>query len=264
MRAPAGPARIRRRSTDHRPRAPLLPGPAIAEPQRRQHVQLVRLGSGIADAKTQTKVARRGLGVVGGDLPVAVVVEDAGVEQLELALLPGASRALLAQPLIRKFRLRVVIAPAQPRGGRRGVEVPPVFLGVLAVIALAVAQAEDALFQERVATVPERQRETQPLIDVADAGESVLVPAVGARAGMIVREVVPGIALGAVVLAHRAPRPFAQVGAERLPVTRQTCGCFRESRMLRTFVFWHLGQTPDGHGIHGTHGKINKLFPSIS
>ena len=44
---------------------------------------------------------------------------------------------------------------------------------------------------------------------VADPGEPVLAPVIGARAGLIVREVIPGVAGLTIVLAHRAPLAFA-------------------------------------------------------
>src|SRR5690348_10947437 len=52
---------------------------------------------------------------------------------------------------------------------------------------------------------------------VADAGEPVLAPAIGARAGVIVREVVPGVAAFTVVLADGAPLTFAEIRAPALP-----------------------------------------------
>ena len=55
-------------------------------------------------------------------------------------------------------RLRVVVAPAVPRVARQRVEVPPVLLGVLAVVALVAGEPEDPLLQDRVAAVPERER----------------------------------------------------------------------------------------------------------
>jgi len=71
---------------------------------------------------------------------------------------------------------------------RRGVQVPPVLLGVLAVVALAAGEPEDALLEDRVAAVPEREREAQALALVAQRAEAVLAPAVRARAGMVVRK----------------------------------------------------------------------------
>src|SRR5262249_55744260 len=97
------------------------------------------------------------------------------------------------------------------------VEVVVDLLDVLPVIALAVGQAEEPLLEDRVFTVPQGQRQTQALLVVADAGQAVLAPAVGAAAGVVVRQVAPGVALGAVVLADGAPLPLAQVRPPLLP-----------------------------------------------
>jgi hypothetical protein len=63
---------------------------------------------------------------------------------------------------------------------RRAVEVEVVLLDVLAVIAFAVGQAEQALLQDRVFAVPQREREAQPLFVVGNAAEAVFSPAIGA------------------------------------------------------------------------------------
>ena len=94
---------------------------------------------------------------------------------------------------------------------RRGVEVVVELLDVLAVVALGVGQAEQPLLEDRVAAVPQRQGEAEQALGVADAGDAVLAPAIGPAAGVVVREVVPGLAVRAVVLAHRAPLPLAEV-----------------------------------------------------
>src|SRR5439155_7101569 len=60
-------------------------------------------------------------------------------------------------------------------------------------------------------------REAQPLLVVRDAGDPVLPPAVGARAGVVVREILPRLARVAVVLAHGAPLPLREVGVPPLP-----------------------------------------------
>src|SRR5579859_7019095 len=99
----------------------------------------------------------------------------------------------------------------------RGVEVEPVFLRVLAVIPLVAGEAEDSLLEDRILSVPERQPEAERLAVVADAGEAVLVPAVGAHAGVVVRKELPRVAVLAVVLTHGAPRTLAQVGTPASP-----------------------------------------------
>ena len=114
---------------------------------------------------------------------------------------------------------------------RRAVEVEVVFLDVLAVIALAVGQAEQALLEDRVLAVPEGQREAEPLLVVGDAGQAVFAPAVGARAGLVVGEVVPGVAALAVVLADRAPLAFAQVRSPLLPGNGSLASLFQVDRV---------------------------------
>ena len=65
------------------------PGPAVAEPQRRQQLERRVLGPGVADLDAQADIVGRRLGVVDRHVPVAAVVEHAGVDQLVL----GASRS---------------------------------------------------------------------------------------------------------------------------------------------------------------------------
>ena len=70
---------------------------------------------------------------------------------------------------VRKRRLRVLVEQAHVRVGRRVVDVEVVLLHVLAVIALVRVDAEQPLLQVRIALVPERGREAQQLVAVADA-----------------------------------------------------------------------------------------------
>src|SRR5262249_17373220 len=150
--------------------------------------------------------------------PVPVVVERARVEELVLRVELSPATVFGDEVAVGKRPLRIVVAPPVPGMARQGVEVPPVLLGVLAVVALVAGQAEDALLQDRVAAVPERERETEPLLDVREPGEAVLAPAVRARAGVVVRQVLPGRPALAVVLADGTPLALAQVGAPVVPV----------------------------------------------
>src|SRR5215469_15684005 len=94
---------------------------------------------------------------------------------------------------------------------RRTVEIKIIFLNVLSVIGLAIGQTERPLLEYRVLAVPQRQRKTQTLLIVADTGETILAPVIGARAGLIVTEVVPRVSVLAIVLTHRAPLALAEV-----------------------------------------------------
>ena len=58
-------------------------------------------------------------------------------------------------------RLRVLVEVLHVRVRRRAVEVEVVLLDVLAVIPLAVGQAEQPLLEDRILPVPQRQGEAQ-------------------------------------------------------------------------------------------------------
>src|SRR5580704_8798532 len=103
---------------------------------------------------------------------------------------------------------------------RDRVQIPPVLLDVLAVIALRPGQPEGPLLQDRVAAVPQRQPQAQPLLDVTEPGQAVLTPPVRPGPGMIVRQVIPRLPVRAVVLPDRPPLPLADVRPPPIPVTR--------------------------------------------
>jgi len=180
------------------------------------HGRCVRPRVGHRDRHQQ--VVGRGLGVAHLDDPVPPVAEHPGVQQLILRLQPAPRRVHRDQLLIRERGLRVVVAPPVPGVAGDRVQVPPALLDVLAVVALRAGQPEGPLLQDRVAAVPQRQGQAQPLLDVAEPGQAVLAPPVGPGPGVIVRQVVPRIPVGAVVLPHRAPLPLADVRPPPVPV----------------------------------------------
>jgi hypothetical protein len=77
----------------------LLPGrepaPFVPEPDLRQHMDNGLFGSTIVDGEPQDDVLGTFLGVFDVDVEVAVVIEDAGVEDLEFRILLAAPRVLL-------------------------------------------------------------------------------------------------------------------------------------------------------------------------
>ena len=166
-------------------------------------------------------VVRCGLGVAHRDVEEPVAVEDAGVGEFELAIVAVARGVLAAQPVVGELRLRVAVQPAHPRVGGRAVDRPPVLLDVLAVVALAVGQPEVALLEHAVVAVPQRDREVQEAVAVADAAQAVLAPPVGALVRLLEGQVRPGVAVGGVVLAHRAPLPSGQVRTPQPPRARR-------------------------------------------
>ena len=193
------------------------PVPVVAEPHRRQDVDGVGVRPHVRHADAHRDVGRGRLRVVDVDLPVPVGVEDPRVHQLELGLAAIAGGVLVDQPCVGVLALRVVVAHGQP-GMRRGrVAIPPVLLGILAVIALVAVESEEPLLQVRITTVPEADRQADVLPDVAESCDAVLAPSIGTRARVVVGEVPPGVTVRGVVLAHRPPGPLRQVGAPQMP-----------------------------------------------
>src|SRR5262249_7424658 len=97
--------------------------------------------------------------------------------------------------------------------------------------------------------------ETDVLVPVADAGDSVFVPSVSTRPGVIVRQILPGIAGRTVVFPDGAPGSFAEVGPPPLPMGTLVARFF-ESQVF----FRHVS------GSSGTSMKCRmaaRLFPPI-
>ncbi len=57
--------------------------------------------------------------------------------------------------------------------GRGAVEVEVILLDVLPVVAFAVGQTEQALFDDGVLPIPESEGEAEPLLVVGDAGQAI-------------------------------------------------------------------------------------------
>ena len=211
-----------------------VPAPGVAVPGGRQDVQDIRIRPCVGDADNHQQVRGVGLGVVHLDDPVAIIVEDTCVEQLVLRVLLTPSSVLLHESGVGELCLWVVVAPAVPGVTRRSVEVPPVLLGVLAVVALVSGQAEDALLEDGVTAVPEGQAQAQLPLHVREAGQPILAPAVGSRSGLVVREVLPGGAARAVILADGAPLALAEIRAPQVPVTGLSKPVLQTSERLDT------------------------------
>src|SRR6266511_3556322 len=203
---------------EERLRGSAVPRPSVAEPDRRQNVQRCLFRSSVGDADLHEQIQRARLGICDFDDPVSIAVERARVEQLVLRVAPAPPAVGLDQVGVREGCLWVVISPAVPGVAGKRVQVPAVLLDVLAVIALLTGQSEGALLKDRIAPIPERKRETEPLLDVGEPRQAVLAPPVSPGPGVIVRKVAPCAARFAVVLPNRPPLALAQIGAPDVPI----------------------------------------------
>ena len=127
-----------------------LPGPGVAEPERRQHVQACAAsGPRLATVMRIRMSSGVRLRVLDEDVEVAVLVEDpVSSSSNSGSCLPrgGSHRKLL----IRKLRLRILVQGLHVRVRRRGVEVEVALLHIFAVVALGAGEAEQAFLEDRV------------------------------------------------------------------------------------------------------------------
>src|SRR4029077_6750642 len=149
---------------------------------------------------------------------VTPAIEDPRVRELKLPAISSAPRIFLNQHGVGKRCLRILVEALHVGMGRGGIKVVVAFFDVFAVVALRTSQPIEPLLDKRIFSIPECERENQSALPVAPAEQSVLAPAISAPAGQIVREVAPGVAIGGVILAHRAPLPLCEIGAPALPV----------------------------------------------
>src|SRR5262249_17263043 len=102
------------------------------------------------------------------------------------------------------------------------------------MIALVVGESEEALFQNWIALVPESQCKAESLLVIRNAAQPVLAPSIGAGAGVVMWEVVPSVAIVAVILAHRPPLAFAKIRSPLLP------GHVIVARLIETNLFHRI------------------------
>ena len=194
-----------------------LPRPDVAKPKLRQDVDLGRVRPPIRNRDPHQDVDRRGLRIFDEHVEIAIVGEQARIEQLEFRIEPPPAQVLLQQPVVREGPLRILVQHLQIGVGRRGVEIVVQLLDVLAVIPFRIRQAEQPLLENRIVTVPQGQRQAEPLLIVAEARQAVFAPAIGAAAGNVVREIGPGVFVFAIVLADGSPLTLAQISAPFAP-----------------------------------------------
>src|SRR5262249_16238974 len=130
------------------------PGPGVAKPERRQQMERGRFGASVPDADLNQQVLGRVLGILNEDVGVTVIVRDDSVEQLIFTLATAPLPVGPHQIVIWVSPLRVLVEVLHVGVGRRGVQIEVILLAVLTMVAFIVGKAEEALFKDRVATVP--------------------------------------------------------------------------------------------------------------
>jgi hypothetical protein len=93
-------------------------------------------------------------GIFDKNIEIAVVVKNAGIQKFVFQFVPTAVAIGDDQILIGISRLWIFVEVFHVGMGGRTVEVKVILLHVLAMIALAVGQAEQPLLENRVVAIP--------------------------------------------------------------------------------------------------------------
>jgi len=195
----------------------VLPAPGISKYQLGQQVQGRGRVAPVVRRDAHEHIVDARLGVFHENVEVAVVIEESGVEQLVFRRADAAATVLAHQVRIGKGGLRILVKHFHVGMRRCCIQVVIEFLDVLAVIAFAVGQAEQALLEDGISLVPQGERQAQLLLGIGESGNAVFAPSIGAAACVVVRKIVPGIAMRTVVLAHGAPLALTEVWPPSLP-----------------------------------------------
>ena len=216
------------------------PGPGVAEPQLGKDVNRRGDRPAIERLDADHKVFGRVLGILDHDIKVSVLIENAGVEELELRPLPVSRFVFIDQAAIGIFALGIFVQIFHVGVRWEVVEVVVILLDVLTVVSFVRREPEESLLENRVAAVPECRGEAEDLVAIANAGDAVFSPAVGLAARQVVAEEIPGVTVSAIVFAHGRPRPLGEVWAPASP---------------RSDVVADLGESCvfGGSGMHSIH-----------
>jgi len=93
------------------------------------------------------------------DVEVAVVGENSGVDELVFGIELSARMVGADEVGVRELTLWILVDHFQIGRRGRGIDIEVVLLDVLAVVALAVREAEQTLFEDRITAIPQRERE---------------------------------------------------------------------------------------------------------
>ena len=193
------------------------PDPGIAKPEMRQKMQRRPLRAAVESLDADGDVFGRDLGVFDHDVEIAVIVEDARIKQLQLRSRAEPLFVFLDETGIGVLSLRVLVQEPHVGVCWRVIKIEVVFLDILAVVALVGCQTKQAFLEDRILDVPEGRGKNQELEAIAETGDAVLAPAISLAPGQVMRQVGPGVAIGAIVFANGCPGAVAHIGPPAPP-----------------------------------------------
>jgi len=194
------------------------PSPDIAEPEGGKDVNFRRVGAVIGDGDSPEEVLGSTLGDFLDDVEVAAFGKDTEVGEFEFGLGATAATVFIPDLDVGVFALGLFVESLGVGVGGGGIEVVVALFDVFAVVAFVAAESEKALFEDRVLAIPEGGGEAEAALAVGPTLQSILTPAVGAHACVVVGKGTPAPAAGGVVFTDGSPLALAELGTPALPI----------------------------------------------
>src|SRR6266436_3177317 len=107
------------------------------------------------------------------------------------------------------------------------------------MISLAAGQSKISFLQDRIAAVPHSDGKTDHSVSVRNTGDAIFIPTVRLRPCQVVRKVIPGSPISAIVLTDRSPGALAKVWAPPFPM-RFHFTAFTQSYLFGSFSHRNL------------------------
>ena len=168
-----------------------IPCPTIAEPNSWQHVDRRVFGGSIGNRYLDKNVFDVRFRIFDKHVEIFILVEHSGIHQLKFAHQFTSIAIFVDQLFVRKRRLRILIQILHVGMRRRRIEIVVDLFHVFAMIPFASGKSEKAFFQDRIVPVPQSHGKTNSLVAVRDSGNTVFIPAVRPRPGMIMGKIIP-------------------------------------------------------------------------
>ena len=176
------------------------------------------LGAAIRGADADENVFRGDLGIFHDDIEITALIKDAGIYELIFQIVLAAPAIFFQQLLVGICGVRIFVEILHVGVRRSVVQVEVILFHVFAMIAFMDCETEHAFFENGIVSIPESDGKAEILVTIANAGDAIFIPTVGTRAGVIVREIAPGVATLAVILANSAPSALRQERSPTIPV----------------------------------------------
>src|SRR5215472_12960334 len=123
----------------------------------------------IDDRESYQNVFNVDLCILRKNIEVSVVIKNAAIKQFIFRLIFSASPVFINQSCVGIFKLRIFVEELHVGVSGSTVKIEVVFFDVLAVVPLIPREAIEALLQNRIAPVPQRQSKTNQLAPVANS-----------------------------------------------------------------------------------------------